>query len=162
MAFIGSFNTADAPKDEFAPLPAGVYNGVIVGSEMKSTADNLGEYLQLQIDVADGEHKGRKFFERLNLKNKNDTAVKIAYQTLAAICKAVGKDQIQDSNELHGKRFSMEVAVEMGKDYIDKKTGLQKQGRLQNVIKKYSPFGAAVASAPPAGQAASNDTPPWK
>lgn len=87
---------------EYGPIPEGTYKALIVGSEMKENNAKTGQYLELEIDITEGQFQGRKLYERLNLVNPNEVAVSIAQRTLGSICLAVGiKDTIQDSNELH-------------------------------------------------------------
>lgn len=165
VALPQTFNTSDVPADEFEPVPAGTYTGMITESEMKATNGGDGAYIQLKVEL----EGGRVLFERLNIQNKNDKAVEIAYRTLAKICEAVGKTSVKDTNELHNKRFQIVVAVEPGKPYTDKTTGEQKAGRDQNVIKKWLPYGqenkeaagGGVSPSAAASPAAAN-TPPWK
>lgn len=161
------FNVNDvAEREDFTPLPAGTYNAMVVASEMKATKDLKGEYLQLEIEVIDGANAGRKLFERLNLKNSNQQAVDIAYRTLAELTRAVGKVTIKDSEELHNKRLQVVVEVEQGKPYT--KDGVTKEGKPQNVIKKYLAVGApatagqVTGSAPAAGVQSDAPVPPWK
>lgn len=150
VALPRQFNTADVPDDEFQPIPAGVYTGVITESEMKATNDGTGAYIQLKIEL----ENGRVLFERLNIQNKNETAMKIAYQTLAKICEACGKSTISDTNELHNKRMKLQIEIEKGKPYM--KDGEEKPGRDQNVIKKWMPY----AQETPAAAATANKA-PW-
>jgi hypothetical protein len=77
------------PNTAFTPLPAGEYDAIIVESEMKPTKDGTGKYLQLKLQILNGKFQNRTLFDRLNLVNKNDTAVQIAKGTLSAICRAV-------------------------------------------------------------------------
>lgn len=110
MASLNGFNAEDF-KDEYAPLPAGRYTAMIVKSETKSTKAGNGSYLSLEIDIVDGQYKGRKLFENLNLDNPNEQAVNIAKATLANICRAVGVLHPKDSSELHLKPISIMVSV---------------------------------------------------
>lgn len=129
-----------APSEAFSPIPAGDYNMVISHSEMKPTKDGQGWYLELKLTVLDGPHKGRTIFDRLNLGNSNETAVKIAQQTLSAICHATGVLQVADSGQLHDKPMKVAVKVKPGTtDYPDPK----------NEIKGYGAYtGASAVSAP--------------
>lgn len=164
VALPHSFNTADVPEDSFDPIPPGTYEAMITESEMKATKDGLGAYLQLKIVLGKGQYEGRVLFERLNIQNKNETAVDIAYRTLKKICEAIGKTSIKDSSELHNKRFRVEIEVEQGKPYV--KDGEQKEGRDQNRIKKYLSYnedgGAAASAASSSSPASSSNAPPWK
>lgn len=112
MANLTGFNANNVePQDSFEPLPAGWYTCMITGSEMKPTKSGDGEYLQLRLDVIDGDYKGRVLFDRLNLNNKNQTAVEIAQKQLSAICRAVGVMEPQDSQDLHDKPMRVKVSI---------------------------------------------------
>ena len=116
------------PMGSFEPIPVGEYTVVISASEEKLTKDGNGKYLQLVYDVIDdNEYHGRKIFDRLNLVNNNETAVKIARSALSAICRAVGVMAPSDSTELHDKPFIVKVGIRKGNDeYPD-----------SNVVKAY-------------------------
>lgn len=145
-------NTVE-PNESFDPLPSGDYLCVIVASEMKPTKSRNGAFLELEFEVIDGPHKGRKLWDRLNLNNPNETAVKIARGTLSAICRAVDVPRPVDSCELHDRPLVCKVRVEKRIDVDD----------LTNVIKGYRKRsnGAATPAAPPA-HAPVPGTPPWK
>ena len=171
MAQLGSFDANSVgERQDYSAVPAGRYRIMATSSDMKPTKNGAGNYLQIEYDIQAGEHQGRKLFERLNLDNPNQTAVDIAYRTLGEICKAVGKLQITDSMELHNIAMECDVAVEDGQPYT--KDGVQKEGKPQNVIKRYYRQGEAPAvgqqaAAKPAAQsaaapAATKATPPWK
>lgn len=110
MANLGDFN-ADDFHDDFQPIPAGRYTAVIVKSDTMATKDGAGSYIKLEVDIVDGQYKGRKLFTNLNLVNKNEMAVKIAKTELANICRAVGVLHPKDSSELHGKPVSIKVSI---------------------------------------------------
>src|SRR5215475_9157985 len=101
MSYLAFDATAVEPKKPFEVLPPCRYVVQIVASEMRATRDGLGKYLWLELEVLEGEHRGRRLFDRLNLVNANQTTVEIAQRTLSAICHAVGKLQVQNSEELH-------------------------------------------------------------
>ena len=170
MAQLGSFDANSVgERQDYSAVPAGRYRIMATSSDMKPTKNGAGNYLQIEYDIQAGEHQGRKLFERLNLDNPNQTAVDIAYRTLGEICKAVGKLQITDSMELHNIAMECDVAVEEGQPYT--KDGVQKEGKPQNVIKRYYKIGEAPKQAQQAGAAApttttqataTKATPPWK
>ena len=103
-------------KNDFDPIPAGWYTAIISASEMKPTRDGYGEYLSLSFQIIEGEYQNRLIFARLNLKNQNETAVTIARQDLAAICRATGIMQPQSSQEFHDKPMMVKVKVRPAKD----------------------------------------------
>ncbi len=105
--------TQVAPRDN-SPIPAGEYLAMIVNSEWKTTKAGDGQYLQLEQQVLEGPHANRKFWDRLNLNNKNAQAVEIAERTLSAICHAVGKLNANDSETLHNLPMVVKLSVETG------------------------------------------------
>lgn len=160
--------------EDYTPIPKGSYSALITESDMVETSSGNGAYLKLTIDITQGEYQGRKLFERLNLVNENELAVKIAQKTLGSICRAVGVDQINDSVVLHNIPFMIDVDIEQGKPYM--KDGEQRDGRPQNVIKKYHQLSKApqqaqsahasgqapVGGAPSAQAQTGGSVPPWK
>lgn len=101
--------TTVAPQQAFEPIPAGWYAAMIDDSEMRPTKDGTGAYLLLRFVVMEGQFANRKVFARLNLQNRNETAVNIAQQQLSAICHAIGVFQVADSQQLHGKPMQIKV-----------------------------------------------------
>lgn len=97
---------------EFTPLAAGDYLGRITKSEMKKTKDGAGQYLELEFTLIAAEHADRKVWTRLNLVNRNATAVKIANQELKSICVAAGiNGVVDDSDVLHGKPMLLSLKI---------------------------------------------------
>ncbi|MEO5376056.1 MAG: DUF669 domain-containing protein [Alphaproteobacteria bacterium] len=108
--------TGVEPNKPFEVLPPGRYLVQIVASEMRVTKNGMGQYLWLELDVLEGEHAGRKLFDRLNLVNNNIQTVEIAQSTLSAICHAIGRMQVQDSEELHLIPMIADVKVQPPKN----------------------------------------------
>jgi hypothetical protein len=149
------------PNDSFDPIPNGDYLCIITASEMKPTKAGDGAYLELEMQVIEGQYQGRKLWDRLNLNNANDTTVKIAKGTLSAICRAVGVLQPKDSCELHDLPMLVKVACKKRDDTDE----------LTNVVKSYKKRDGAVFSpvtvaaspvAPLASSPAKGASPPWK
>jgi hypothetical protein len=140
-------NTVE-PNQPLEPIPAGWYKAVITASEEKPTKAQTGSYLQMTVEIIEGEYAGRKVTERLNLNNPNSTAVDIAQRTLSAICRAVGVMTPRDSSDLHDKPFMVQVKVKPGDG----------QYGPNNDISGYE---AAKGGSAPSAPAASS-TPPWK
>ena len=139
----------NAPRE---PIPAGWYKAVISGSEEKPTKAQTGSYLQLTIEVIEGDHAGRKVIDRLNLNNPNATAVDIAKRTLSSICRAVGIMTPRNASELHDKPMMVKVKVKPG----DATYGASNE--VDDYQPKDSGGAAPSASAAPSGA----NTPPWK
>jgi len=149
MANLNGFNANEIdPNVAFEPIPAGDYLAVVVATEMKPTKNGSGEYLQLEIEVLDGPHKGRKVWDRLMLKHTNSQTVAIARSTLSALCRSVGVMQPRDSIELHNLPVLVKVACKKRDD----------TGEITNVVKGYKKKGMAATTV----STATGGTPPWK
>jgi Protein of unknown function (DUF669) len=111
--------TTVEPNKPLEALPPGRYVVQIVNSEMRPTKDGMGQYLWLELDVLEGEHAGRKLFDRLNLVNANPTTVEIAQRILSAICHATGLMQVDDSEQLHLIPLIADVKVQPPKNGYD-------------------------------------------
>ena len=105
---------------------------------MKPTKKGNGSYLECEFEVIEGEHKGAKFWDRLNLNNPNPDAVKIARGTLSAICRSVGVMKPSDSCELHNLPLIASVKVKKRDD----------NGEPANEIKGYKKKASTLGSSP--------------
>ena len=124
-----------------------VVNAVISASEWKETKDKTGGYLSLKWEVIEGQYKGRVIFENINLQNSNEKAVKIAQETLAKICNAIGKQKVANSEELHNIPLSIKLGV----------TPAQNGYEPSNKIKSYSSLSSGANQVQPQ----SETKPPW-
>ena len=96
-----NFNAADVqPTSDYSPLPNGEYLVVVLASDMKPTKSG-GQYLELELEVLDGNFKGRKLWDRINLVNTNPKTVEIAQRQLSSLCHAIGVMNVTDSAQLH-------------------------------------------------------------
>ena len=140
MANLGATFDASTvdPTATYEVLPPGQYVVQIVQSEMRPTKNGQGQLLALELDVLEGEHAGRKLFDRLNLVNPNAQTVEIAQRTLSAICHATGRMQVQDSEELHLVPMLADVTVQPPKN------GYGESNKL-----RYRPLERAGHAAPP-------------
>ena len=171
MANLGTTFDASTvdPTSTYEVLPPGKYIVQIVGSEMRPTSNGLGQYLWLELDVLEGEHAGRKLFDRLNLVNANTQTVEIAQRTLSAICHATGKLQVTDSEELHLIPFMAVVQVQPPKNGYGESNKVRYQP-LEQTAPAQQPAQAprpaapppAAAPAPPGLASGGFKTAPWK
>jgi Protein of unknown function (DUF669) len=131
----GTFDaTQHDPTPRFQVLPRDKYHVEIVRSDMKATNDGNGAYLELEMEILDGQYAGRKVFDRLNLVNQNEMTVEIAQRTLSQICHAIGVLAVSDSEQLHRKAMIADVRVRPAR--TDEKTG--KSYDESNEIRGYS------------------------
>ncbi len=152
MADLSGFNAANIePARDFELLPAGDYKCVITETERKATKAGTGSYLEMRLEVIDGPSKGRLLFERLNLWNPNEVAVKIAQQQLAALCRALGIITPEDSSEFLNKPVCATVKIDKGRDGYNDSNGIK-------TYKAVADCKTATAAAPTAAPTA---TAPW-
>lgn len=152
------------------PVPPGKYVAQIIESEMVDTQKG-GKMLKLTLDILEGEYQGRKLYDNLNLVNSNPKAQEIAYRTLSAICHAVHKMQVRDSEELHFR--AMEVTIKVEPDNRDSHLPPEDR-RYRSIVAGYeavsgaAPKPAAMRPAPaapapaPAPAPAAAKSPPWR
>jgi hypothetical protein len=149
------------PASPNEPLPIGWYKMAIVASEMKRTNDQKGRYLKLELQVIDGDYKGRKAWTQLNLENENAQTVKIAQEQLSAICHATGVLKLTNSALLHNKPMLVKLSIKQSTGFDPK-----------NEVKGYKPLtgdvpaipaanAAAAAAAPTTAPAANTAAPAW-
>lgn len=143
MAKLGFDASNVEPLQGYQVLPAGKYLVQIVASEMRVTKSGQGQYLWLELDVLEGPYAGRKLFDQLNLVNANPQTVEIAQRTLSAICHAVGKLQVQDSEELHLVPMLVDVKVEPPKN------GYGESNKIRYLPRDDAPAQPARAAAAP-------------
>ncbi len=103
--------TAYETKETFDALPAGVYTVTAVKIEQKPTKSGKGEYLEVDLEVIDGEFKGRHVWARFNVKNPSERAQEIGRSQMASFMKCVGKPKVADSAELLNIPVKAKVAV---------------------------------------------------
>lgn len=144
------------PTDTFEALPAGEYPVVITESDMKPTKNGHGEYLQLTLEVIDGKFKGRKIWDRLNLKNANNTAVEIAQRQLSSLCHATKVMNVSDSSQLHNIPVVARVGYKPPANGYD---GTNEVKGYKAMAGAPAPAAANQAASAPAQPAAS--APPW-
>lgn len=105
------------PNSKPDPVPAGKYRVMITSSEVKPTANQKGKMLALEFVILDGDHKGRKLWDRLNVQHESKQAQDIAQGTLSAICHSVGVLQLKNSSQLHEIPLMAKVAVKQNPGY---------------------------------------------
>ena len=130
--------------DGFKVVPPGIYDVVIVESDVKPTRSG-GKMLELKYQVVAGPNTGDFLTDRLNIDNASETAKRIGLSQLKNVCDAIGfAGMLKDSNQLHGKVFSVKVVVE--KFESNKEAGKMLDS---NKIEKRMKKGSAVSAAPP-------------
>lgn len=98
------------PAQGAGTLPAGDYRVVVASSEFKQTRSGNGMYLEITNHVIDGPYKGRSIIDRFNVQNTNPQAVEIAMKELSALCRSVGILGFQDTMQLHGIPYIIQLS----------------------------------------------------
>jgi len=125
-----------APQQSSGPLPAGVYLAHIVESDVQPLKSGNGEGLKLTFEVIDGQHKGRKVYENLNIRHTSEDTQRIAQSQLSALCHAVNVIKLMDTAALHFKPVRVNVTVREAQ-------GIYK---ASNNIKGYEAAGGGISA----------------
>ena len=135
--------------NHYEAIPAGDYEAMVTDSQMKSTKDGSGQYLELTLEIQSGQFQGRKIWDRLNLQNRNAKAVEIAQRQLGQLAHATGVLQVADSEQLHHKPVIVKVSVrqEPGRDPSNEVKGYKARGATGTVPAFQAPRVAAPAPA---------------
>jgi hypothetical protein len=99
------------PATPFEPLKDGWYAMRIMGAALK-TSETAGEMLALEFEVDETRHSdlaGRRAWTNLCIQHPNDKPREIARQQLSAICRAIGKMQVSDTDDLLGGNLRVKV-----------------------------------------------------
>jgi hypothetical protein len=101
-----------APRTAFEPIPKGDYQAIVTDSQLKTTKAGDGEYIELTMQIVDGEHSGRRHWERLNIVNKNDKTQGIARGHLNQLAQACNVPNMKDTTELHDVPFLLSLDLD--------------------------------------------------
>lgn len=131
------FNPNEVPEDDrsFDPIPAGDYQMQVIDSAVKETKTGSGEYLELTLEVMTGPSANRRLWDRLNIRNQNPDAQRIAQRALADLCLATGLQTLRNSEDLHFRPFTARVTVA-----ANKQTG-QQENRIRYKAPNARPAG---------------------
>ena len=140
-----------APQASTGPLPAGTYLAHITESDVQPLKSGNGEGLKLTFEIIDGQFKGRKVWENLNIRHSNEDTQRIAQSQLSALCHAVNVIKLLDTAALHFKPVRINVTVREAQ-------GIYK---ASNNIKGYEAVGELVIRAPAYTPPPAAETPAW-
>jgi hypothetical protein len=122
----------------------------ITESDVQPLKSGNGEGLKLTFEIIDGQFKGRRVWENLNIRHSSEDTQRIAQSQLSALCHAVNVIKLMDTAALHFKPVRINVTVREAQ-------GIYK---ANNNIKGYESAGGGV-SAPAAAPAPVAETPAW-
>ena len=134
-----------APQASSGPVPAGTYLAQCVDSDVQPLKSGNGTGLKLTFEIIDGQYKGRRIWENLNIQHSNEDTQRIAQSQLSALCHAVNVIKLQDTAALHHKPVTIKVVVREAKG----------EYQASNNIKGYESAGGSIpAFLAPAADAA--------
>ncbi|HWE98857.1 MAG TPA: DUF669 domain-containing protein [Caulobacteraceae bacterium] len=143
---------ADDERD-FPLMPDGWYIGQITENDLVATKTGNGQMLKLTVEVLEGDCRGRKVWDQLNIVNGNAQAQEIAQRTLKKICLAVGHvGVLSNGDDLQFKPVRVRIATKPA----------QGEYRAQNVVKGYEPLSGAAPSHGPASQPQAQQSEPQR
>ena len=149
-----SFNRSDIPEDEgsgsFEPIPAGTYDVVVQGIDLRTTKAGTGQYLAVRLYVTGPTHLGWVLWSNINFRNPNPTAESIGQRQLGELMDAVGLATFDDTDQLLSGRLKASVVIKDDPQY----------GR-RNEVKKMTSNAMALHKTPSSSAATKSSAPPW-
>lgn len=106
----GPFNAQDYnPQQGTGQLDPGKHKVIITKSEVTATKNNDGGMVVFTVESQEGPSQGQQMNYRINLYNASADAVRIAQQQFSALCHVVGVFYVEDTQQLHGIPFYVDV-----------------------------------------------------
>lgn len=151
----GAINTTETTRSipSGTPLPAGIYQGVIVKTGQKPTAakngNPAGMMVEVEFDISSPQEfasAGRKFWDRFNILNASADAMRIGRECLADLALACGYEVLEDDEQMIGHEVIMKLGIDPAKPYTNAQ-GIVVEGKPQNRCLKYWVIGTNVEEA---------------
>ena len=143
----GMYDKNDKPQEnDFNVLPAGDYTVMITASNVLPIKSGKGRQIALEMDIIEGQYKGRKLFENLCTEHESEQVQAIARGKFASLRKALGvREDASDTTQLHNIRVVANVRVKDSK---------KSPGEKENEIKSYKSIAEAKQPQPAQSDAA--------
>lgn len=134
-------------RDDYSIMPEGDYVGHVEESEITENKARTGDILKLTWILDTEGFKGRKIWQRINVRHQTAEAQRIGQIELANVKAALGLAQVQitDTLQLHNKQAGLRIKIEKG-------TPGTKYDKDSNVVFDVVPA-SGVAAAPQPGTA---------
>lgn len=100
-------------------VPPGKYPCLIEFAEIQENKARTGLLVKLILQILEGEHKHRKLFVYINIKNPSQQAVDIGLRTLASLGKALGLSAITNANQFQGQVVIAHVRVKEEQNQVN-------------------------------------------
>lgn len=102
-------------------VPEGWYRVIIRKSNFRPTRDTTGAMIALEMEIVEGELRGRPLFWNFNIVNNSEKAVEIAYKQLGALSQILGQYNLVNQGVqdhclpmLHNQPFFVHAVVAQG------------------------------------------------
>lgn len=116
MNFLNNFDINERADEgavtEFTPIPAGMYKVVCEAAEETTTKSTGTEAMSFEWRVDNGEHKGRKLWDQLNVDHPNTSYSGREANRFRDICKSTGTVKPNSLGDFPGSECVAEVIVE--------------------------------------------------
>lgn len=150
------------PATPIEPLKDGWYAMRIQNSALK-TSETAGEMLAIEFEIAEDHHpefRGRKVWTNLCIQHPNDKPREIARQQLSAICRAIGKMAVTDTDDLIGGVLRVKVRAVPATEQFKAKNDVVGYQALDGAIDTKTTTAPAQQGSAPAP--AQGPRPSWK
>lgn len=158
-----NLNTQEYPASEGFPeaKPAGTALVIMTKSEMKATKANNGTALHMYFKILDGEYKDQLLYIVENWQNANDETVRIGRGRISSIANAVGLQNVQHSEQMHNKPFTLQWGYQPAQGAYGAKNNIV-VARASGVTTQAQSFTMPpAATTPPEHKATTETSQPW-
>jgi hypothetical protein len=138
-----TLDSVPAPTTSYDAIPAGLYEATIANAEIKDSKSG-GKYINVRYDITGPSHAGRVVFGMITISNANPKAEEVGRQQLGELIRAIGLDNLADTDQLIGGSLIIKLDVEQSEKY-----GEQNRVRGFRPTSKGKPAVAATTNIPP-------------
>ena len=110
------FNILEPSDDEvrtYEPLPDGWYKACIA-STVRKTSKAGNDYLEVELEITDADHAGRRLWEIYNLWHPSEAPKEIAQRQFSNLVNACGLANCKESDDLIGMHLDVKLKTEAG------------------------------------------------
>lgn len=139
---------AQPVRSSWEPLPPGDYTACVTSTELKPTKAGNGEYIELTIEIMDGDYSGRKIWERLNVNNPSEQTMQIARSQLNQLATALNQLPLKDTDQLLEIPFTLTLDIDRKDNTRNRVMGYSAASSAPRVAAKPAPAAASPAKKP--------------
>lgn len=155
---------AQPVRSGWDPLPPGDYTACVTSTDLKATKAGNGEYIELTIEIMDGEFSGRKIWERLNVNNPSEQTVQIARSQLNQLATALGQVPLKDTDQLLEIPFTLTLDIDRKDNTRNRVMGYSSASSAPRKSTNSATLGSSVAGGGGGGSNThlNNNKKPWE